>query len=345
MLKASFEKHTLRFKQPSGTSRGILHTKNSWIVTLYDDENPHVKGLGEASIIESLSPEWNIHYETALTAFCQDADMHVRDQLNGMINYPSIRFAFESALMDLKNGGKQIYYPSDFTLGKAFIPINGLIWMGSKDFMLGQIEAKIDQGYTCLKLKIGAIDFETELEILRNIRTRFSQKDLEIRVDANGAFSASEALGKLLQLAAYDLHSIEQPIAAGQWEAMKKICEETPLPIALDEELIGINKSIQKSDMIRYISPQYIILKPSLIGGFESSDEWISCAEKNQVGWWITSALESNIGLNAIAQYTFTKNNPMPQGLGTGQLYENNFESDLKIENGRLFLRPHLNRS
>jgi len=251
--------------------------------------------------------------------------------------------------MDLgKNGkegnrgyrGRRILFPSSFTLGKTAIDINGLVWMGEFDFMKRQIREKIEAGYTCIKLKIGAIEFDEELELVRNVRNEFSENDIEIRVDANGAFSPEDALGKLEQLSEYDLHSIEQPIKQGHWENMAELCEQTPLPIALDEELIGVNEFEQKKTLLRTISPHYIILKPSLVGGFQSSEEWIGIAEKNNIGWWVTSALESNIGLNAIAQWTYYLENKMPQGLGTGQLYTNNFESPLKITKGKLYFDP-----
>lgn len=338
MLRAGIQKYTLQFKQASGTSRGVLHAKNSWIITLLDDAAPELIGTGEASIIENLSPEWNEQYETKLQTICQNVTHYADNDLNQLREFPSIRFALEAALLDLKNGGRQVYFPSAFTQGQAAIPINGLIWMGSKEFMEKQIREKIEQGYSCIKLKIGAIDFETELDLLKSIRSKFSKQEMELRVDANGAFSIQDAQKKLEQLARLDLHSIEQPIQQGQLDAIQKLCASTPLPIALDEELIGVNELQKKSALLTFIKPQYIILKPSLVGGFQSSDEWISLAEKNKIGWWITSALESNIGLNAIAQYTFTKHNPMPQGLGTGQLYTNNFPSGLTIENGRLSL-------
>lgn len=340
MLQTKIHKHTLIFRQASGTSRGVLHTKNSWIIELFDDANPSIIGKGEASIIENLSPDWNNDYEIQLTEICKNVNEHVATNFSKIYEFPSIRFALESALLDLKNGGKEIYFPSEFTEGKKSISINGLIWMGSKEFMEHQIKEKIEEGYSCIKLKIGAIDFETELELLKSIRAKFSKSEMELRVDANGAFSVEDAPKKLDQLAKFDLHSIEQPIKQGQFDAMKKLCASTPLPIALDEELIGVNLPDKKSELLSFIKPQYIILKPSLVGGFQSSDEWISIAEKNKIDWWITSALESNIGLNAIAQYTFTKNNPMPQGLGTGQLYTNNFPSGLRIEKGRLSLLP-----
>jgi len=200
-----------------------------------------------------------------------------------------------------------------------------------------QIEDKLEQGFDCVKMKIGAIDFETEIELLKGIRKRFSKETIELRVDANGAFQAGEeALQKLNTLALLDLHSIEQPIRQGQLEEMQKLCYKTPLPIALDEELIGVFEKPMKEEIINFIRPQYIILKPSLVGGFRGSQEWINAAERNDIPWWITSALESNIGLNAIAQWTFSLNSSMHQGLGTGSLYTNNFPAPLFVEKGAL---------
>jgi len=339
MLIAKINKHELIFKTPSGTSRGVLHTKNSWIISLFDDVNPTIIGKGEASIIENLSPDWNDDYEKNLEEICQNINQYIANDFDDLKKFPSIKFALESALLDLKNGGKEIYFPSEFTDEKKSIAINGLIWMGSKEFMQVQIKEKIESGYTCIKLKIGAIDFDTELELLKSIRQKFSKNEIELRVDANGAFSPNDAMKKLEQLSKFDLHSIEQPIKQGQLEEMKKLCAATPFPIALDEELIGINDLSKKSEFLSFIQPQNIILKPSFVGGFKSCDEWIAIAEKNKINWWITSALESNIGLNAIAQYTFTKNNLLPQGLGTGQLYTNNFPSKLTIEKGKLLLK------
>lgn len=335
MLHATWKKHQLQFKQPGGTSRGVLHTKNSWIIELTDSANSDSKGVGEASIIENLSPDWNSDYENKIDAVCKNINQIIEKKLSDLIDYPSIRFAVESALLQIKNG--QDYFPSEFTVGKGCIPINGLVWMGTREFMEKQLDEKLKDGYTCIKLKIGALDFETELEILRNIRSRYSEKEIELRVDANGAFKKEDALSKLDLLSKFKLHSIEQPIQAGQPEIMHNLCGQTPLAIALDEELIGVNKKEHKENLIHEIKPQYIILKPSLVGGFQSCDEWILAAEKYNTGWWITSALESNIGLDAIAQYTFTKNVTMPQGLGTGQLFSNNFPSELKIEKGKLW--------
>jgi len=344
MLKASWKKITLNFKQPSGTSRGVLTHKDSWLIKIWDSNQPEVYGLGEASIIKTLSPDWNDDFEQKVNEVCQQIDKYSSLQdLKELNKFPSIQLAIETALLDLKNGGQSIIFSSDFTNTKAAISINGLIWMGTKEFMLNQIKKKLKDGFTCIKLKIGAIDFESEIELLKFIRSKYSAKDVELRVDANGAFLPKDALKKLDTLSKYDLHSIEQPIKQGQVEDMKNLCLNTPLPIALDEELIGKYDLKSKKKVIEEIKPQYIILKPSLIGGFNGSDEWINIAESNNVKWWITSALESNIGLNAIAQYTFTKHNNLPQGLGTGQLFTNNIKlhntsKQLIIDKGQLIL-------
>lgn len=337
-LKIAIEPLTLHFKRPSGTSRGILLKKNSWIITIWDQNNAEVKGKGECSIIESLSPDWNenyvfnLNYLTAHFSELQNIDHPWFE------DKPSIKFGVETALLDLKNGGKQILFPSLFTNGEEGIKINGLIWMGDKDFMFQQIKEKIEAGFTCIKMKIGAIDFEAEIDLLRYIRTHFSQSDIELRVDANGAFSYSSALEKLKTLSDYKLHSIEQPIRQGNIEHMARLCETTPLDIALDEELIGVHGT-ERISLLDAIKPQYIILKPSLVGGLKESNDWINKSEERGIRWWITSALESNIGLNAIAQWTYTLNNKMPQGLGTGQLYTNNTKSPLQIEKGFLYHR------
>ncbi len=247
----------------------------------------------------------------------------------------------ETALIDLKNQEQQgILFPSNFTSGTKGITINGLIWMGEKQFMFDQIKSKIESGYRCIKLKIGAISFAEEIALLDYIRSQFSASDIEIRVDANGAFMPKTALEKLNKLATFDLHSIEQPIKQGQEDEMAKLCELTPLPIALDEELIGIHTIDEKSKLLSTIQPQYIILKPSLVGGLAASEEWITIAENQNIDWWATSALESNIGLNAISQWVFTKSNPMPQGLGTGQLFINNIDSPLYLKADELYYNP-----
>ncbi|WP_372641472.1 o-succinylbenzoate synthase, partial [Ancylomarina sp.] len=336
MLVANFSYSPLDFKRPSGTSRGILTKKEAWFVHIWNDKNPEVKGIGECSIIRGLSPDDRDNYEEKIQEVCDHINQ-IEDYLaDELIEWPSIYFGFEMALKDLANGGKRLLFNSDFTESEAKIPINGLVWMGDRAYMQEQVQEKIDTGYNCIKLKIGAINFQEELEILKSIREKFNSEQIEIRVDANGAFHPDEAMEKLKALSKFDLHSIEQPIKAGNWEAMANLCKETPLPIALDEELIGIYKLEDKIKLIKQIQPQYIILKPSLLGGFKGSQEWIDIAKAECILWWMTSALESNIGLNAIAQWAYTLNNPMPQGLGTGQLFTNNIESPLEVSKGYL---------
>ena len=342
MLQHSIHKHTLQFKRPSGTSRGILRTKDSWFVKLWDATDPTKVGIGECSIIEGLSPDPIDLLEDTLNSLTW-TDNRLSDYSGSAIrDFPAIQFAVEMALLDHEQGGRRILFPSTFTEGTSHININGLIWMGERQFMKNQIQSKIDQGYRCVKMKIGAIDFQTELDILQGIRGEFSQNDIELRVDANGAFSPEDAMDKLQRLAEYDLHSIEQPIRQGQIELMARLCSMTPLPIALDEELINVSDRVSRITVLREIKPQYIILKPSLIGGLAHAQEWIDIAESNQVGWWVTSALESNIGLNAIAQWTAKLDSDMFQGLGTGQIYVNNIGSPLRLDCDKMFYDSRL---
>ncbi|TXG39678.1 o-succinylbenzoate synthase [Seonamhaeicola maritimus] len=333
MIKASYQKYILNFKQASGTSRGILKTKETWFIIL--NSNGKV-GIGECSLFRGLSADDRLDYEEKLKWVCENINLGFEELLKQLLEFPSIQFGLEIAFRSLKSEDVFEIFPSKFTQSKDSISINGLVWMGSEAFMKQQIEDKIKAGFSCIKMKIGAIDFETECNLLKSIRASFSSKEIELRVDANGAFSVSEALDKLKTLSDFDLHSIEQPIKQGQINEMAKLCEETPLPIALDEELIGVFSVTNKRELIQTINPQFIILKPSLVGGYVGSDEWINLAEKNNVGWWITSALESNVGLNAIAQYTYLKNSKLPQGLGTGSLFTNNFDSPLQVKNGTL---------
>ena len=337
MIQADVKKHTFIFKTPGGTSRGVLHTKDSWYIRMWDDKHEDIKGVGECSIIKGLSYDDRPEYEEKLKQLVEDINDSGEVLFAGLEEFPSIFFGLETAMMDLHSGGKRILFPSEFTEGEASIPINGLVWMGTPDFMWEQIEKKIASGFSCIKLKIGAIDFETELDILKKIRKRYDAKTIELRVDANGAFNSGDVWQKLNRLAKLDIHSIEQPIKAGNVELMEELCRNTPLPIALDEELIGVVGFDEKSELLKFIKPQYIILKPSLLGGIEMSEEWIEIAEENEVDWWVTSALEGNIGLNAIAQWVYELENPLPQGLGTGQLFTNNIKSPLKIENGELW--------
>lgn len=336
-MRASYEKYILKFKRPSGTSRGVLTEKETWFIILEEDGK---QGIGECGILRSLSYDDRPDYEKKLMWACQNVDLGPEKLWEELREFPSIQFGVEMAFKSLDAETPFLLFPSEFTQGKAAIPINGLVWMGEEQFMKEQIVQKIDQGFNCIKLKIGAIDFEKEISLLKFIRNEFSSEEMEIRVDANGAFLASEAMEKLQQLSELDLHSIEQPIKQGQPEAIARLCEETPLPIALDEELIGVTDVTKKRELLQMIKPQYVIFKPSLIGGFRGSREWMELAEEKGIGWWITSALESNVGLNAIAQFTFMLKNELPQGLGTGGLYTNNFEAPLEVEKGKLWYRP-----
>ncbi len=337
-MQASFQKYTLNFKQPGGTSRGILHTKDTYLLIIKKGEK---SGIGECGLFRGLSVDDRPDYEEKLQWVCNNINLGKVELLARLAQFPSIQFGVEQAFLSLAATDKFLLYPSKFTQGDDAIPINGLIWMGSPDFMKEQVRKKLMEGFTTLKLKIGAIDFDMELEILKNIRKSFSAKEIAIRVDANGAFSVKNALEKLKRLSDYEIHSIEQPIAVRHWQEMAALCEVTPVPIALDEELIGIFAKPDKIKVITNIKPQYIILKPSLIGGFGGTLEWITVASESGAGWWITSALESNIGLNAIAQFTYTLQISMPQGLGTGGLFSNNFSAPLTVKNGALHYNPN----
>jgi o-succinylbenzoate synthase len=311
--------------------------KETWFIVLEQDGK---KGIGECGILRGLSCDDRPDYEEKLAWTC--ANIHLgKDQLwESLLEFPSIQFGIETAFKSLESETPFLLFPSAFTYGQKSIPINGLIWMGEESFMKEQIEEKLAAGFRCVKLKIGAIDFEKELQLLRFIRSNFTAEQVEIRVDANGAFNENEALNKLNQLSGFELHSIEQPIQKNNTDRMSELCKTTPFPIALDEELIGVFGLAEKEDLLLKIKPQYIILKPSFVGGFRGTQEWISLAEKHQIGWWITSALESNIGLNAIAQWTFLQHNLMPQGLGTGALYTNNFDCPLEVAQGQLWYKP-----
>ncbi|MFM7024255.1 MAG: o-succinylbenzoate synthase [Flavobacteriales bacterium] len=336
MLKAQYFPYELQFKKASGTSRGVLTHKKIWIIKLWDSDHPAVYGLGECNPLVGLSIDDRPDFEEKLKEIC--ASIHQTSE-EKLLNFPSIRFALETAKKDLLNGGKRILFDNEFSRGNKSITMNGLIWMGDESSMQQQIEEKIRQGFRCIKLKIGALDFDQELRIIQSIREKLSASEIEIRVDANGAFSLKDAAFKLDKLAKFNLHSIEQPIRQGQEKEMAELCKKTPIPIALDEELIVHQDKHAKQQLLSYIQPQFIILKPSLLGGWKACQEWIDSANNNKIGWWITSALESNIGLNAIAQWTYDFQPNFPQGLGTGQLYTNNFESGLEIQSDQLFYR------
>jgi O-succinylbenzoate synthase len=335
-MKATYHKYSLQFKLPSGTSRGVMTEKETWFLVLEKDGK---KGIGECGILRGLSVDDRPDYEEKLQWTCANIDLG-KDQLwEALIEFPSIQFGVEMAFQSLQSETPFLLFPSEFTEGAKSILINGLVWMGEAAFMKQQIEEKLAQGFACVKLKIGAIDFDKELGLLRYIRQHFTPEQVEIRVDANGAFGLDTALDKIVQLSEFKIHSIEQPIQKNNTDRMSDLCKTTPLPIALDEELIGVFTIQEKELLLQKIRPQYIILKPSFIGGFRGTQEWILLAKKHQIGWWITSALESNIGLNAIAQWTFLQHNLMPQGLGTGALYTNNFDCPLDVSQGQLWYK------
>lgn len=338
-MQASYKQYLLKFKRPSGTSRGVLTEKETWFLKIEDNER---YGIGECGILRSLSYDDRPDYEDKLHWVCQNIDLGKEMLWEELREFPSIQFGVEMAFRSLESSTPFELFPSEFTRGEDHIPINGLIWMGDKEFMKKQISEKIEQGFRCIKLKIGAIDFETEIELLKSIRENFSAESMELRVDANGAFHPTEALRKLERLSKFDLHSIEQPIKQGQIPEMTQLCLKTPIPIALDEELIGVTDVTEKAKLIQTIQPQYAIYKPSLIGGMKGTQEWIDICEANQVKWWITSALESNIGLNAIAQWTYTLDTDLPQGLGTGGLYTNNYTSPLLVQDGKIQYDPQV---
>lgn len=353
-MTANFYKYTLKFKQASGTSRGVLTTKETYILEISDGKK---KGIGECAVFRGLSYDDIDNYEKKMAWLCENINLNPEILKIELKYFPSIIFGLEQALLNYKYGD-DLYFPSDFTKSKDFIKINGLIWMGTTDFMKSQINDKLKKGFDCIKLKIG-IDWKSERKILGELRKSFPKETLELRVDANGAFGFEEAKIVLKELAELDIHSIEQPIKKSEVRSLKsekisennstdcfvphndmaELCAFTPVPIALDEELIGVIDFEDKKKLLEEIKPQYIILKPALIGGFSGSDEWISIAENIGINWWITSALESNIGLNAICQYTYTKQNPLPQGLGTGALFTNNFDTRLALTDDRMWMK------
>lgn len=338
MYKLQIIPRTLHFKQPAGTSRGIYTTRQVWYLILTDTATGQ-RGVGECAPLPALSCDDLPEYEAILQKHCRCVEETGSIDYEGLKPYPSILFGLETAMQHLHAGSLQLWH-TPFSEGKQGIPINGLIWMGSFEEMYRRIEEKMKAGFRCIKLKIGAIDFDKELELLSFIRQHFSPEQIQLRVDANGAFSPEDALHKLTQLSTFQLHSIEQPIRAGQWQAMQQLCASTPLPIALDEELIGANDRSSKIELLDTIRPQYIILKPSLHGGIKGSQEWIELAAERGIGSWITSALESNVGLNAIAQWCATLQPVLPQGLGTGLLFTDNIDYPLHIKGDCLWYHP-----
>ena len=337
MLKAKIKKHQLQFKRPAGTSRGVYTTRDVWYLIVWDDENPVQIGIGECAPLPDLSCDFDEHYEAKLQEVCDGIDDVFEWLDEGLREYPSILFGLETALMDLQMGNHHQLYDAPFSLGQEGILMNGLIWMGEPDDMREQIQDKLKQGFTCIKLKIGAQDIEEELAIIKGIRDEFPADQLEIRVDANGAFDKDTVMPILERLGELGIHSIEQPIAPGQIGGMRFLARKSPVPIAFDEELIGIHDIDEKRKLLKNTKPQYLILKPSLHGGMSGCQEWIELAEAKKIDWWVTSALESNIGLNAIAQWAASLEVTMPQGLGTGQLFTNNIPSPLEVRGERLY--------
>lgn len=347
----SVQPYELQFKFEAGTSRGVMTAKTSYLLRAFEAETPKTVGWGEAGPLPGLSVDDLPYFGAILSQYVTNlSGQSIPRDPNSALEWcgdnipeylPSIRFAFETAILDLVNGGERMIFDTGFFRGKTAIPINGLIWMGEKDFMMAQIDKKLGEGYNCIKMKIGAIGFSEELDLIARIRSRFGVDKIVLRVDANGAFSPETAEARLGELARWDIHSIEQPIRAGQIEQMARLCQLGILPIALDEELIGVTGEEAKRNLLKTINPQFIILKPTLHGGIKSCQEWIQLAENLGIGWWVTSALESNIGLNAVAQFTSTYSVGIPQGLGTGQLYHNNFNSPLTISNGYLHHLPN----
>ena len=373
MYKIEISERTLHFKQPAGTSRGVYTTRHSYYLTLTSDEMPGVEGVGECATLPDLSCDAKPEYEMTLRQVCQMVEQMGRIPYDMIRAYPSITFGLETAFASFFDAAKKFLeivptegassssemlkqkggsvpvgmenltdlFDSPFGRGEEGITINGLVWMGTYEEMLARLEEKLQAGFHCVKLKIGAIDFFKELDLIKRIRDVYTQEQVELRVDANGGFLPENAMSQLEALAKYDIHSIEQPIKQHQWPKMAQLCRETPLPIALDEELIGVNVRSMKEALLDTIRPQYIILKPSLHGGIYGCNEWIQLASQRGIGSWITSALESNIGLHAIAHYAakvYGPNVEMPQGLGTGQLFTDNIPMPLEIRGDKLFI-------
>ncbi len=342
MKHIEISERTLHFKQPAGTSRGVYTTRQSYYLTITDDNCPGIKGVGECATLPDLSCDAVPEYNKILKDICLMVEQTGKIPYDILRPYPSILFGLETAFAQLEANGSTRLYDTPFGRGEEGITINGLVWMGTFEEMYSRLETKLKAGFHCVKLKIGAIDFDKELDLIKHIREAFDKNTIELRVDANGGFTPDNAMERLEALAQYDIHSIEQPIKQHQWKDMARLCKETPLPIALDEELIGVNVKSMKEYLLDSIRPQYIILKPSLHGGMYGCDEWIQLAKERGIGSWITSALESNIGLNAIAHYcakTYGPSVSMPQGLGTGQLFTDNIDMPLVIDGDKIWYR------
>ncbi len=343
MRKITITSKLLHFLQPAGTSRGVYNTRLSFYLKLTSDEQPNVVGVGECATLPDLSCDAMPpnEYERKLRTFCDEYERTGVIDYEAMRAYPSMLFGLETAVAQFNAKGSLNFFDTPFGRGEEGILINGLVWMGTFEEMFERLEAKLKAGFHCIKIKIGAIDFDRELQLIRHIRASFSRNDIELRVDANGGFKPKEALSHMEALAQYDIHSIEQPIKQYQWTEMARLCAATPLPIGLDEELIGVNDRQKKVELLDTICPQYIVLKPSLHGGMAGTEEWIKLARERNIGSWITSALESNVGLNSIAQLTasiYGSNIRHAQGLGTGQLFADNIEMPLKVVGDQLWI-------
>lgn len=336
-MRLDFAPYLLHFNEPGGTSRGVMTEKPTFLLRIYDESSPEVYGLGEAAVFPGLSPEADGNYVMKLTELMANVALGRSTDLS---RHPSIQFGLEQALYDFSNGCKGLYFPGSFTDGETSIEINGLVWMGDFDTMIERVEKKLAEGFHCVKLKIGAIEWQKELELIRFLRAGYDEHKLMIRVDANGGFNMENVLPRLKKLADLGVHSIEQPIPSGHPELMSFLCKVSPLPIALDEELIGKFTLDDKIKTLDEIMPAYVILKPALCGGFSGAEEWIKCAEERGIGWWVTSALESNIGLNAIAQWTAHLGAKGPQGLGTGGVFTDNFQTPVYLKGDRLSYNP-----
>ncbi len=345
-FRATFFRKVFTFNFKARTSRGPMKDKTAWFIKIADKEEPRRFGVGECGPLPGLSPELQPDYEDRLSQFIAGINRLEQNPVDTDFvtriippEYPSIVFGVETAWLDFINGGRRIVFDNSFREGKP-IPINGLVWMGDLDFMMDQINKKIAQGFRCVKLKVGGLDFGRECDILNYIRRRYYREDIQIRIDANGAFKLDDVLFKLEEMSKFGIHSVEQPIKPGL-EEMEELCRKSPIPVAFDEELIGVYSTDEKTRLLKKLKPQFIVLKPTLHGGIRGCEEWIAIAESMNIGWWVTSALESSVGLNAICQFTARYNPTFPQGLGTGAIYANNFKSPLTVENGTIFCDPN----